>query len=64
VQGAPGDFRTFRLDRMEGFAMTDERFRAVPGRTLHDFLKRADTWTRGGQRGGAPACPRARAGGG
>lgn len=40
------DFRTFRLDRMHGFAVTAERFRPVPGRTLHDFLKRSQTWTR------------------
>ena len=41
------DFRTFRLDRVVDFAVTGERFRAEPGRTLHDFLKRSDTWTRG-----------------
>lgn len=41
------DFRTFRLDRIDGFAVTDERFRTTPGRTLHDFLKRSPTWTRG-----------------
>jgi predicted DNA-binding transcriptional regulator YafY len=40
------DFRTFRLDRMEDFAVTDERFRQEPGRSLHDFLARAHTWTR------------------
>ncbi len=40
------DFRTFRLDRMDGFAVTDQRFRAISGRTLHDFLKRTQTWTR------------------
>ena len=40
------DFRTFRLDRMRDFAVTDERFRAEAGRTLHDFLKRSRTWTR------------------
>jgi predicted DNA-binding transcriptional regulator YafY len=40
------DFRTFRLDRMEEFAVTPERFRHEPGRTLHDFLKRSQTWTR------------------
>jgi predicted DNA-binding transcriptional regulator YafY len=40
------DFRTFRLDRMEDFAVTEERFRPTPGRTLHDFLKRSHTWTR------------------
>jgi predicted DNA-binding transcriptional regulator YafY len=40
------DFRTFRLDRMDGFAVTAERFRAEAGKTLHDFLKRSQTWTR------------------
>ncbi len=40
------DFRTFRLDRIDGFAMTEEHFRAEAGKTLHDFLKRNDTWTR------------------
>ncbi len=41
------DFRTFRLDRMRDFAVTEERFRAERGKTLHDFLKRPQTWTRG-----------------
>jgi len=40
------DFRTFRLDRMVGFAVTEEHFRQEPGRSLHDFLKRTHTWTR------------------
>lgn len=40
------DFRTFRLDRIADFAVTGERFRTEPGRTLHDFLKRPQTWTR------------------
>jgi predicted DNA-binding transcriptional regulator YafY len=40
------DFRTFRLDRIDAFAVTAERFRQEPGRTLHDFLKRDQTWTR------------------
>jgi len=40
------DFRTFRLDRIEGFRVLDEHFRAETGKTLHDFLKRSDTWTR------------------
>jgi predicted DNA-binding transcriptional regulator YafY len=40
------DFRTFRLDRMQGFSVTPERFRQEPGRSLHDFLKRTHTWTR------------------
>ncbi len=41
------DFRTFRLDRIGDFEMTTERFRNERGRTLHDFLKRPQTWTRG-----------------
>ena len=40
------DFRTFRLDRIDRFALLDEHFRNEPGKTLHDFLKRNDTWTR------------------
>jgi predicted DNA-binding transcriptional regulator YafY len=40
------DFRTFRLDRIEGFTATAERFRPESGKTLHDFLKRSQTWTR------------------
>jgi predicted DNA-binding transcriptional regulator YafY len=40
------DFRTFRLDRIEGFAVQGDRFRAEPGKGLHDFLKREQTWTR------------------
>ncbi|HSF96765.1 MAG TPA: YafY family protein [Thermohalobaculum sp.] len=40
------DFRTFRLDRMTGFTVTDETFRPERGKTLHDFLKRPQTWTR------------------
>jgi predicted DNA-binding transcriptional regulator YafY len=49
------DFRTFRLDRMEGFGVLEEHFRAEAGKTLHDFLKRDDTWIRGARRqqGGA-----------
>jgi len=34
------DFRSFRLDRMEGFQVLGEAFRPEPGRTLQDFLKR------------------------
>lgn len=41
------DFRAFRLDRMEGFEVCDDRFRAEPGKTLHDFLKRDPTWIGG-----------------
>lgn len=40
------DFRTFRLDRISGFASTPDRFRPERGKTLHDFLKRPQTWTR------------------
>jgi len=40
------DFRTFRLDRIDGFTVPGDRFRQEPGRTLHDFLKRDQTWTR------------------
>jgi predicted DNA-binding transcriptional regulator YafY len=40
------DFRTFRLDRIEDFEVTPERFRPERGKTLHDFLKRPQTWTR------------------
>ena len=40
------DFRTFRLDRIDGFAVPGDRFRLEPGKTLHDFLKRDQTWTR------------------
>jgi len=40
------DFRAFRLDRVDAFRVTAERFRQEPGKTLHDFLKRDQTWTR------------------
>ena len=40
------DFRTFRLDRIEDFTVLEERFRAERGKTLHDFLKRPQTWSR------------------
>jgi predicted DNA-binding transcriptional regulator YafY len=40
------DFRTFRLDRIDGFTVQGDRFRPEPGKTLHDFLKRDQTWTR------------------
>ena len=32
------DFRVFRLDRMSSLSVLDERFRAEPGKTAHDFL--------------------------
>jgi predicted DNA-binding transcriptional regulator YafY len=38
------DFRTFRLDRIDGFRVEAERFRAEPGRTMNDFLKREHSW--------------------
>jgi len=40
------DFRTFRVDRIERFAATGERFRPERGKTLQDFLKRPKTWSR------------------
>ena len=40
------DFRTFRLDRISGFECTSDRFRPERGKTLHDFLKRPQTWNR------------------
>ena len=36
------DFRSFRLDRMSRLDVLDERFRPERGKTLHDFLTRAD----------------------
>ena len=41
------DFRTFRLDRMRDFSLTGDRFKQERGKTLHDFLKRPQTWRRG-----------------
>jgi predicted DNA-binding transcriptional regulator YafY len=49
------DFRTFRLDRIDGFEVKADRFRAEPGKTLHDFLKRDQTWTRTSGSGAAAA---------
>ena len=40
------DFRTFRLDRIDGFAVPGDKFRLEAGKTLHDFLKREQAWTR------------------
>jgi predicted DNA-binding transcriptional regulator YafY len=40
------DFRTFRLDRMANFEVTNDRFRTERGKTLADFLKRPETWSR------------------
>ena len=33
------DFRVFRLDRIRGLQMGDEKFEEVPGRTLADFVE-------------------------
>ncbi len=44
------DFRTFRLDRIVDFRLETEQFRAEPGKTLHDFLKRPQAWSRGSRR--------------
>lgn len=41
-----GDFRTFRLDRIEKFSVTSDRFKHERGKTLQDFLRRPQTWTR------------------
>ena len=48
------DFRTFRLDRITDFTLIEEVFRNEPGKTLHDFLKRDDTWRRGRNSDGCP----------
>ena len=40
------DFRTFRLDRIDDFEVLPDRFRVEPGKTLHDFLRRDQTWNR------------------
>lgn len=40
------DFRTFRLDRITGFSVMEDRFKPERGKTLHDFLKRPKTWMR------------------
>ena len=41
------DFRTFRLDRINGFTVLEEKFADEAGKSLHDFLKRERTWMRG-----------------
>ena len=48
------DFRTFRLDRIEGFGVREDRFKPEPGKTLHDFLKRDQTWSRRSQGNASP----------
>lgn len=40
------DFRTFRLDRIEDLSVSADRFSNEPGKTLHDFLRRKQPWTR------------------
>ena len=35
------------LDRIEDFLISQEQFRPETGKTLHDFLKRPMTWSRG-----------------
>jgi predicted DNA-binding transcriptional regulator YafY len=40
------DFRTFRLDRIDEFEVKGDRFQPENGKTLHDFLKRPQTWSR------------------
>jgi len=37
-----GDFRNFRLDRIDDLALLDERFVDEPGKTVQDFLRRID----------------------
>ncbi len=50
------DFRTFRLDRIGSFEVTPDRFKAERGKTLQDFLKRPETWSRGALVSGAAPC--------
>lgn len=40
------DFRTFRLDRIGDFVISDDHFKAERGKTLNDFLRRPAAWTR------------------
>jgi predicted DNA-binding transcriptional regulator YafY len=40
------DFRTFRLDRIEKLEVSSDRFRQERGKTLQDFLRRPQTWSR------------------
>jgi predicted DNA-binding transcriptional regulator YafY len=35
-----GAFRNFRLDRVDGIELLDERFADEPGKTVQDFLRR------------------------
>ena len=43
-------FRVFRLDRIEGLTVLDERFRHEAGKTLREFLQREQAWNRGKDR--------------
>ena len=47
------DFRSFRLDRMSGFAVLNEKFRDERGKTLHDLIAHDQKWlgTNGGRAG-------------
>jgi predicted DNA-binding transcriptional regulator YafY len=36
------DFRSFRLDRIDGMRLLDERFLEEPGRTLDDYFRHMD----------------------
>lgn len=36
------DFRSFRIDRIDGLQLLDERFRDEPGRTLADLFRQAE----------------------
>lgn len=40
--GLRGDFRAFRLDRIDTCAVTERRFEDEPGRTLADYLRRIE----------------------
>ena len=40
---ARGDFRNFRIDRIQGFELLAERFKQEAGKTLADFLRKAGT---------------------
>lgn len=44
------DFRVFRLDRIDGFAVLDDHFKPEPGKSLTEFLSRDQTWNRGKDR--------------
>jgi predicted DNA-binding transcriptional regulator YafY len=56
------DFRTFRLDRIADFSVPGEKFRHEPGKMLHDFLKRDQTWTRSREAPNGQDAPNGKAG--